>query len=93
MDADPEGRMICELSNWTGKAYRIPRGKVKDCANRPELKKALLYTYYLVGQSHLQVNQEHTSVKLKMLMAAWFSMFQRKNFGMKLLYLLAKMKI
>jgi hypothetical protein len=25
MDADPDGRVICELSNWTGKAYRIPR--------------------------------------------------------------------
>lgn len=46
MDADPEGRMICELSNWTGKAYRIPRGKVKDCANRPELKSTAVYILF-----------------------------------------------
>lgn len=46
MDADPEGRMICELSNWTGKAYRIPRGKVKDCANRPELKSTAVYVLF-----------------------------------------------
>lgn len=46
MDADPEGRMICELSNWTGKAYRIPRGKVKDCADRPELKSTAVYILF-----------------------------------------------
>lgn len=46
VDADPEGRMICELSNWTGKAYRIPRGKVKDCANRPELKSTAVYILF-----------------------------------------------
>jgi hypothetical protein len=46
MDADPEGRMVCELSNWTGKAYRIPRGKVKDCANRPELKSTAVYILF-----------------------------------------------
>jgi hypothetical protein len=46
MDADPEGRIICELSNWTGKAYRIPRGKVKDCANRPELKSTAVYILF-----------------------------------------------
>lgn len=38
--------MICELSNWTGKAYRIPRGKVKDCANRPELKSTAVYILF-----------------------------------------------
>ncbi len=46
MDADPDGRMVCELSNWTGKAYRIPRGKVKDCADRPELKSTAVYILF-----------------------------------------------
>jgi len=46
VDADPDGRMICELSNWTGKAYRIPRGKVKDCADRPELKSTAVYILF-----------------------------------------------
>lgn len=31
IDGDPNGRMSCELSNWTGKAYKIPRIKIKDC--------------------------------------------------------------
>ncbi len=46
MDADPNGRIICELSNWTGKAYRIPRGKVKDCADRKELKSTAVYILF-----------------------------------------------
>jgi hypothetical protein len=27
IDGDPNGRMSCELSNWSGKAYKIPRIK------------------------------------------------------------------
>lgn len=46
MDADPNGRIICELSNWTGKAYRIPRGKVKNCADRAELKSTAVYILF-----------------------------------------------
>lgn len=49
MDADPEGRIVYELSNWTGKAYKIPRGKVKDCSDRPELKSTAVY--FLFGKA------------------------------------------
>ena len=27
IDGDPNGRMSCELSNWSGKAYKLPSGK------------------------------------------------------------------
>lgn len=37
IDGDPNGRMSCELSNWTGKAYKIPRIKIKDCTDRDDL--------------------------------------------------------
>jgi hypothetical protein len=46
MDADPDGRMVCELSNWNGKAYRIPRGKVKDCSDRSDLKGTSVYLLF-----------------------------------------------
>ena len=46
MDSDPNGRIVCELSNWTGKAYRIPRGKVKDCSNREDLKSTTVYLLF-----------------------------------------------
>lgn len=48
IDGDPNGRMSCELSNWTGKAYKIPRIKVKDCIDRPELSSTGVYL--LIGR-------------------------------------------
>ena len=49
MDGDPNGRWTCELSNWTGKAYKIPRTLLKECAPRPDLKQAGVY--FLLGRS------------------------------------------
>lgn len=37
MDGSPNGRMTCELSNWTGRAYKIPRTMIKECNGRSEL--------------------------------------------------------
>lgn len=51
MDADPNGRIVCELSNWTGKAYRIPRGKVKDCSDRYDLKGTSVYLLFGKAES------------------------------------------
>lgn len=49
IDGDPNGRMTCELSNWTGKAYKIPRKFVKASIDRNDLD----YTgiYILFGKS------------------------------------------
>ena len=46
MDSDPDGRIACELSNWTGKAYRIPRGKVKNCSDREDLRSTTVYLLF-----------------------------------------------
>jgi len=46
MDGIPNGRIACELSNWSGKAYKIPRGFVKDCENRPELNSTGVYILF-----------------------------------------------
>ncbi|WP_247232849.1 GIY-YIG nuclease family protein [Telluribacter sp. SYSU D00476] len=43
IDGDPNGRMACELSNWTGKAYKVPRIQVKDCADRIDLNNTGIY--------------------------------------------------
>jgi hypothetical protein len=43
IDGDVNGRWICELSNWTGKAYKIPRNLIKECADREELQKSGVY--------------------------------------------------
>lgn len=44
-----DGRWMCELSNWTGKAYKIPRNRVKESSDREELKNTGIY--FLFGKS------------------------------------------
>ncbi len=46
IDGDPNGRMSCELSNWTGKAYKIPRIKVKDSTDRDDLISTGVYLLF-----------------------------------------------
>ncbi len=46
IDGDPNGRMSCELSNWTGKAYKIPRIKIKECTDRDDLMNTGVYLLF-----------------------------------------------
>jgi hypothetical protein len=46
IDGDPNGRMSCELSNWSGKAYKIPRIKIKDCTDRDDLNSTGVYLLF-----------------------------------------------
>lgn len=46
IDGDPNGRMSCELSNWSGKAYKIPRVKIKDCTDRDDLRSTGVYLLF-----------------------------------------------
>jgi|GEM_PF-6791535 len=48
LDGTPTGRWICELSNWTGIAYKIPRSMIKACEERPELSSSGVY--FLFGE-------------------------------------------
>lgn len=43
MDGSASGRWICELSNWTGKAYKIPRTGYKKSIDRDELRNPSVY--------------------------------------------------
>jgi hypothetical protein len=49
VDGEPEGRLVGEISNWTGKAFKIPRTLLKESATREELTKAGVY--FLFGKS------------------------------------------
>ncbi|MCD6173717.1 MAG: GIY-YIG nuclease family protein [Sulfurimonas sp.] len=51
LDGIPNGRMTCELSNWTGKAYKLPRNMIKDSSNREELSSTGVY--FLFGKSDI----------------------------------------
>lgn len=49
IEGDPNGRWVCELSNWIGKAYKIPRTLVKSSSDRQELLGTGIY--FLFGKS------------------------------------------
>lgn len=46
IDGEPNGRLSCELSNWSGKAYKIPRIKIKDCTDRDDLTSTGVYLLF-----------------------------------------------
>lgn len=43
VDGTPNKRWICELSNWTGIAYKIPRSMIKESEKRLELSSPGVY--------------------------------------------------
>lgn len=50
LDGEVNGRWICELSNWTGKAYKIPRNLLKECSSRNELQGPGIYFLFGVQE-------------------------------------------
>lgn len=49
IEGDPNKRWVCELSNWNGKAYKIPRIEVKRCDDRGDLSACGIY--FLFGRN------------------------------------------
>lgn len=56
IDGIPEGRQSCELSNWTGKALRIPKIMIKESSDRKELQNPGVYL--LFGKSIEQQDKD-----------------------------------
>lgn len=66
IDGDPNGRMSCEISNWSGKAYKIPRIKVKDCSDRHDLSSTGVYLLFGKddeGKDQLYIGEAETILK------------------------------
>ena len=51
IEGDTNIRWVCELSNWNGKAYKIPRIKVRDCSDRSDLSACGIY--FLFGKNDI----------------------------------------
>ena len=49
IDGQADGRWATELSNWTGKAYKIPRTYVNQCTDRDDLSN--IGVYFLFGRN------------------------------------------
>ncbi|MBR6910274.1 MAG: GIY-YIG nuclease family protein [Candidatus Methanomethylophilaceae archaeon] len=56
IEGESSGRWKCELSNWTGLAYKIPRNMLSKCSDRLDLDYAGVY--FLIGKSDDQVNDK-----------------------------------
>jgi len=66
IDGEPNGRLTCELSNWTGKAYKIPRIKIKDCTDRPDLTNPGVYLLFgknETGKDLVYIGEAETVLK------------------------------
>ena len=66
IDGDPNGRMSCELSNWTGKAYKIPRIKIKDCTDWTDLGSTGVYLLFGKddeGKDQVYIGEAETILK------------------------------
>lgn len=46
IDGEPNGRVAAEISNWTGKAYKIPRTLVKTSSDREDLDSTGIYLLF-----------------------------------------------
>jgi hypothetical protein len=46
LDGGADGRIACELFNWTGKAYKIPRHLLKSSVERKDLHRAGVYLLF-----------------------------------------------
>lgn len=55
IDGEPTGRMSGELSNWTGKAYKIPRNMIRDSKDRPELNGTGVYFLFGKGDDQSDI--------------------------------------
>lgn len=56
IEGEPSGRWKCELSNWTGLAYRVPRSMISKCSDRPDMENSGVY--FLIGKSDDQIKDK-----------------------------------
>ena len=47
-DGDPNGRIMCELSNWNGRVYKISRNQIQEFSERNDAENTGVY--FLIGK-------------------------------------------
>lgn len=47
-DGNPNGRIMCELSNWNGRVYKISRNEISEFSNREDSENTGVY--FLFGK-------------------------------------------
>jgi len=50
LDDNPKGLRLIEMANWSGKAFVVPRGKLKELRNREDVRQPGLYMLFGEGE-------------------------------------------
>lgn len=53
-DGNPNGRIMCELSNWNGRVYKISRNELPEFSKRPDAENTGVY--FLLGKDETNVD-------------------------------------
>lgn len=53
-DGNPNGRIICELSNWNGRVYKISRNELLEFSNRGDSENTGVY--FLLGKDQNNID-------------------------------------
>lgn len=61
-DGNPNGRIMCELSNWNGRVYKISRNELSQFANG-QMPTILASTFFLARMKTMSIL--HISEKVK----------------------------
>lgn len=90
IDGSPNGRMSCELSNWIGKAYKIPRKLLKKCNNRKEILTTGIYL--LLGINDESPNEKMAYIGESDLILKRLKQHQDKEFWNEAIVIISKDK-
>jgi hypothetical protein len=55
LDGNPKGLRLIEMANWSGKAFIVPRGKIKEFKNRDEAQQPGIYFLFGEGEDRPKV--------------------------------------
>lgn len=91
VDGTPNGRWICELSNWIGIAYKLPRNMIKESEKRSEL--ASPGVYFLFGYDDVKDRPLIYIGEAEDIIKRLKQHLEKKITGTKRLHLLAKIQI
>lgn len=64
-DGNPNGRIMCELSNWNGRVYKVSRNELAAFSNRPDSENTGVY--FLLGKDESNVETLYVGEAEKML--------------------------
>lgn len=64
-DGNPNGRIMCELSNWNGRVYKISRNELAQFSNRPDAESTGVY--FLLGKDENNMDTIYIGEAEKML--------------------------